>query len=134
MSLCTIRSSVLCWDCQYGRVSNLVTYDCGRYVTVYPFLSRLPDFSEKKRIKNSNIIKLLYTALFNNFSDGEIDLIELSLITVTDYATDWSFAKPIPKATEDAIANFIFDEMHAEMVIGQYETETEPGIFRPRTT
>ena len=34
------------------------------------------------------------------------------IITAIDYATGWPFAKAIPKATEEAIADFIFDEIY----------------------
>jgi len=34
------------------------------------------------------------------------------IITAIDYATGWPLAKAIPKATEEAIADFIFDEIY----------------------
>ena len=34
------------------------------------------------------------------------------IITAIDYATGWPVAKAIPKATEDAIADFIFEEIY----------------------
>ena len=34
------------------------------------------------------------------------------IITAIDYATGWPIAKAVPKATEDAIAEFIFDEIY----------------------
>ena len=34
------------------------------------------------------------------------------IITAIDYATGWPIAKAIPKATEEVIAEFIYDEIY----------------------
>ena len=88
------------------------------------FISACPNcqIRQRQRIHQEKEYAQLVTDPFiRPFQRWGIDLIGILpktsqgnrwIITAVDYATGWPVAKAIPKATEDAIADFIYSEIY----------------------
>ena len=88
------------------------------------FIATCPNcqIDQRRRVnQEKEYDQLVSNSFIQPFQRWGIDLIDILrktannnqwIITTIDYATKWPIAKAIPKATEEAIADFIFNEIY----------------------
>ena len=88
------------------------------------FIATCPNcqIDQRRRVnQEKEYDQLVSNPFIQSFQRWEIDLIDILrktannnrwIITAIDYATGWPVAKAIPRATEDVIADFIFNEIY----------------------